>query len=449
LIDLPLLSRLRLLINGKTRGGEEVAYFLAFNVANVLNYAYLVSMGLLLGTESYGLFGALFGLVYLVSALGNTVQIAVARHVAVAQAAGALSRQVIFVALVLAAVLAALVGLVFLALSPTLAQAFHSPSEPLLWTSLAIVLSILMPAGYGVLQGKQNFHRLGASLLAAALFRIAIGGALVAAGWGPSGALAGVAIGYVASGLLALGPQASKTSISPGRVEAPSFSSLAAILVVSIAMAVPTSVDVALVKHFFPAVQAGMFTAVAVLGRIVLFVPLAISYIALPKVVARVSGGGDPSPLLRSSLIQTGAVASSAALLLLFLTTVLGWTPAGDISGVMTPLYWYLTGMVAFAFVATFTYYQIGRGNFASVFALLIPGTIAQPLLIILFHGSLTAVAQVVFAVNLLLLAACLLPAALTQVKIWHLPWVSRDTERNKRILHVGDAIPQRTVDAE
>jgi len=46
-------------------GRREAAYFLSFNAANVLNYAYLVLMGFLLGEDSYGLFGALFGVVYL------------------------------------------------------------------------------------------------------------------------------------------------------------------------------------------------------------------------------------------------------------------------------------------------------------------------------------------------------------------------------------------------
>ena len=42
----------------------------------------------MVSTESYGLFGALFGLIYLVSALGNTVQLATARDVAHLQARG-------------------------------------------------------------------------------------------------------------------------------------------------------------------------------------------------------------------------------------------------------------------------------------------------------------------------------------------------------------------------
>lgn len=420
-----MIESLTPLRSGRTRWIGEVTYFLAFNATNALNYAYLVGMGLLLGTERYGLFGALFGLVYLVSALGNTVQVAVARHIAFCQAAqgGPLARQQVVRAFLPSASLATVVGLAFLALSPVLAQAFHSTLEPLLWTSLAIALSVLVPAGYGVLQGTQRFAWLGASLLVAALFRIMAGSALVLVDWGPSGALAGVAIGYTASGLVALLAGASEArSERPARAAATSVQSLAAILVASIAIAVPTSLDVALVKHFFPPLEAGMFTAVAVLGRVVLFVPLAVSFITLPKVAARVSRGVDPSPLLWSSLAQTGILAGGAAALLVLLTAGFGWSPVGaDISGAITPLLWYLPAMVAFALVVPSVYYRIGCDNATIVFALLVPGIIAQAVLVALFHGSLTTVAQVMFVVNIFLLAASLIPIALPRLDIPYL----------------------------
>ena len=46
--------------------------------------------------------------------------------------------------------------------------------------------------------------------------------------------------------------------------------------------------------------------------------------------------------------------------------------------------------------------------------ALLIPGLLAQAVAVLLFHSALTAVAQAMFAVNLVLLVASLLPAVLT-----------------------------------
>jgi len=91
--------------------------------------------------------------------------------------------------------------------------------------------------------------------------------------------------------------------------------------------------------------------------------------------------------------------------------------------------------MVAFALVVASVYYPIRCGNTSYVFALLAPGIAAQALLILLLHDSLTTVAQVMFAVGFLLLAASLLHAALPRVRASHvqhlLPrWAGADTWR-------------------
>lgn len=396
------------------RWGDEAAYFLAFNVANVLNYAYLVLMGVLLGTESYGLFGALFGLVYLVSALGNTVQMAIARHVAYWQPPrGEVTWRSVVAMSWLPGLVAITLGLLFVAVSPVLAGALHSPTQPLLWTGLAIALSVVVPAAYGVLQGSQHFSRLGLSLLVAAVARIAVGGALVVAGGGTSAALLGVALGYAASGLVFLMPVSGRAKAPAWEVPALSLWSMGAFLVASVAVAVPTSMDVVLVKHFFPAREAGMYAAVAVLGRVVLFMPLAVSFILLPKVARRVSEGRDGTHLFWWGAGLTGALSAGAAVVIAA-ASGFGLSPVGsDISGAVQALHWYLPAMVAFALVVAAAYNQLGRGNSGYVFAVLVPGVVAQAALIILVHGSLTAVAQMMFAVNGLLLGGSLLHAAL------------------------------------
>ncbi len=93
----------------------------------------------------------------------------------------------------------------------------------------------------------------------------------------------------------------------------------------------------------------------------------------------------------------------------------LGWSPVGrEISTATGALYRYLPAMIAFALVVPSIYYQIGRGNVRYLFALLIPGMLAQTVAVMLFHSSLMAVAQAMLAVNVSLLVASLLPAVLS-----------------------------------
>ena len=55
-------------------------------------------------------------------------------------------------------------------------------------------------------------------------------------------------------------------------------------LSLAIFMAMPTSVDVMLVTHFFGATQSGLYNAVATLGKVVISLPMVVSFVLLPKV---------------------------------------------------------------------------------------------------------------------------------------------------------------------
>jgi hypothetical protein len=171
---------------------NEAVYFVIFNLTNVLNYVYLIFVGFLLGADSYGLFGALFGIVYLASSLGNMVKMAVARHVATVQAqnGGVVTRQVVLGGLVWSGAFAGVVGLVLLLAVPLIANALDSAMAPVAWSCLAIMLSIWVPSAYGVLQGMERFPPLGTALLVAAFVRrgrraVAAGGRRRANGWYP------------------------------------------------------------------------------------------------------------------------------------------------------------------------------------------------------------------------------------------------------------------------
>jgi O-antigen/teichoic acid export membrane protein len=391
----------------------EAVYFVAFNFTNVLNYVYLVFVGFYLGSDSYGLFGALFGIVYLASALGNTVKMAVARHVATVQArnGGAVNRQVVTAGLIWSAGLAIVVALVLVPTVPLIAEAFDSPTTPVVWTCLAIALSIWVPAAYGILQGMERFPSLGGALLVAAFVRIGTGGALVAVGAGVSGAMAGVVLGFAASAVFSLILCYSEVRDADGQpwipVPAPRLGALATVLIASIVVAAPTSLDVAVVRHIFSGDQAGVFTGIAVLGRAIIFASVAVSFTVLPKVAARTASGSDTGRLLLDSLAVTGVLAVAAAGAIVFAVDGLGWQIVGtDVSGAAAALHWYLAAMVLFSLTVTIIYYQVGKGDRSFILLAGAPGIVLQSLLVALIPTSLTGIAQLLFGMNAALLAA-------------------------------------------
>ncbi|MEX0682327.1 MAG: oligosaccharide flippase family protein [Dehalococcoidia bacterium] len=390
----------------------EAAYFVIFNLTNVLNYVYLIFVGFFLGADSYGLFGALFGIVYLASALGNMVKMAVARHVATASAqnGGAITKQVVTAGLAWSAGFALVVGLILVPAVPLVADALDSPTAPVVWSCLAIAFSIWASAAYGVLQGMERFPSLGAALFVAAAVRIALGGVLVVSGAGVTGAMMGVVLGFAVSALFALvlcfrqaREPADGRAWTP--VAAPRLGSLATVLVASIVVAAPTSLDVVVVRHVFSGQDAGVFTGIAVLGRVIIFASIAVPFTVLPKVAARTASGTDTGRLLVDSLAITGCLALAAAGAIVFAVDVLGWQLVGtDVSGAGAALHWYLAAMVLFSLTATVIYYQVGKADGHFVLLAGAPSVVLQGLLIVLIPASLTGVAQLVFVMNAALL---------------------------------------------
>lgn len=392
---------------------NEAVYFAIFNLTNVLNYVYLVLVGFFVGADSYGLFGALFGIVYLASAVGNTVKMAVARHVAAARArtGGEVARRDVVGLLAWSAAFAALVALALVAATPAIANAFDSPTEPVLWAGLAIALSIWVPTTYGILQGLERFPMLGSVLLVAAFLRITAGAALLAVGGGVSGALAGVVLGFAGSAVYAVflclrharGGTSAEGWIG---VPAPRIGALFTVLVAGLVIAAPTSLDVAIVRYVFSAEDAGVYTGISVLGRVILFASVAVPFTILPKVTARTEAGAPTGRLLAEGLAITGGLASAAAVGIVLATGALGWQLGGvDVSSASAALHWYLAAMVLFSLTVAIVHYQVGRSSGTFILAAGLPSVALQGILIALVPGSLTAVAQLLCALNAVLLA--------------------------------------------
>lgn len=85
------------------------------------------------------------------------------------------------------------------------------------------------------------------------------------------------------------------------------------------AILIPTSADVVIVRHFFSPFDAGLYTAASILGRIVLFLPMAVSLVLFPKFVHNWTLGDSSRGLLYRGLgltaLLSGAVCSVFALL--------------------------------------------------------------------------------------------------------------------------------------
>lgn len=377
-------------------------FFVAFNASNVLNYAFLLAMSRALRPDEFALFASLFGAVYFASALGNTLMTATAAAVATgADAAAAIVGRsvrrlmVLGVPAAMAIAIAARPAADFLRSDDFIAIGLAGAA---LWALL------LASVGYGGLQGAERFGLLGTAFIVAAAGRVALGLAFVWLGMGVDGAMLGVAAGLAASAALSLATFAKRDAVRAGHAAPASLTPLVPALIASIAIAIPTSADVVLVRHYFAAQDAGAYAAVSTLGKIVVFGPLAVSLALFPSMVREHAQGTLRAGALRRMVAATAAVAvpSAAAILL-------AWAVA---PGVIFARYdvgfsliaMYLGAMLAFSLVVSLLYVALARRQ-TTVIAAVPLGLAAELLIVAAWHPSSAAVASVLLAGNLALLA--------------------------------------------
>lgn len=377
-------------------------FFVAHNVSNVINYAFLLVMSQALAPAEFALFAALFGAIYLASALANTVQTSMAATVAVDANGGtaavrAAMRRVTLLALPIAAV-------TIVVARPAAAFLHSDDLTSVFITGASVWLFLLAAVGYGGLQGSGRFALLGSGLIVAAVGRLVLGLAFLWIGFGVAGALLGVAVGLSLSAALAFAPFAK----SAPRAEAVSFQPPTAVLaafLASVAIAIPTSADVVLAQHYFTGDQAGAYAAVSVLGKVVIFGPLAISLIFFPILVRRHADGQPVLPLLGLALLATGGV----ALLLAAAIAALGATAPDVLLRGYTAspefLFAYLAAMLVYSLVVTLLYFNLARRHFGFIGAVIL-GLVIEMSIVALWHPDALRVALVLLFGNLALFGA-------------------------------------------
>ena len=302
-------------------------------VANAGNYGFNLVMAFLLGPEAYGALAALLALVLVGSVPGLALQAVVARRTALAGGSvwpGA-RRLVGRAGLGLA--------LLTVVAAPALVLFLHLDSAvPLLWLALALAPTPLLFAVQGLLQGRERFAALAAVMVAGATVKLAIGLALVAAGFGVNGAMAGVAAGGVLAALAGLRLAAPGVGGAVGP-EPGWWREVGGATTGLLGLFLLANLDVLLARHYLDRAAAGRYALGAVVAKIAFWAPQFVVTIVFPRLV----GGADPRRLVgRSALVIGGfggllAAALAMAALAGLAVPVLGAGYAG--LGPLLPLF--------------------------------------------------------------------------------------------------------------
>lgn len=268
--------------------------------------------------EEYGLFAALLGLVSWLSTPANGLQSSIAQQTISAlspeaerQLRGTVRRLLLVLLGIWLLVLAAV-----LLLQKQLMTKFTIYHPASLWITMLIGLPVLwQPVFSGILQGKQNFLWLGwRSILDAAVRCTAVFVFVRAMGVHVTGAMAGVFLGSCTSLAIAFW-QAWPTLRGPADpVEWGAWLRRALPLTLGLAAsAFMLAADTVIVRRYFPPEQTGLYGAVALIGRALMYLIVPVTQVMFPKVV-QAAARSESTDAMTHALAVTGLVGAAGAL---------------------------------------------------------------------------------------------------------------------------------------
>lgn len=387
---------------------------LATVVTNGANYVYSLIMGRQLGPELFGEFTALLGVLMILSVASQSVQTVVARYATSirrdegAEVVVAFARRLIW----RLTLLGAAGFLIWVPISFPLSAALQIDSAvPVICAGSALILGFSLPVIWGVYQGEQRFRHLGTNMVVLAIGRLVIGCGLVLVGASVAGAIGAISIATAIAFALAypsVRRAAAGTAAADETAGPPARALIDYGLPTTLGLAawtLLTNLDVVIVKAAATSTEAGYYGAAATIGKIALFLPLALGLVIFPKAAARHVAGIDSRLLMR----RTGqaVVAASAVLILvclvegrLALRLMFGesYTEATEL---LVPV---VAAMCCFALtnVLLFYYLSVHRMRFAGM---LFAAVVVQAIALLLTAADPLAAAYVQLGVGLAIVA--------------------------------------------
>ena len=387
--------------------------FSATIVANLLAYLFHAYMGRSLGAAEYGILGSLLAAFYILSIPLKAISTVVTKFVSEFKARKEYGK---VASLLFSGMrkLSRYTILIFIGLSLgswLIADFLRIPSPlPVILMGLLLALAVVLSVPRGVLRGLQKFGQLGLNVSIEALIRLVLGILLVSLGLGINGAILAYGLGYLAAIVLVLMPLRFLFHVRNETIDVSSIYkfSLPA-LAMSICLAVMTNVDLIFVKHFFTSEEAGIYTVVSVLGKVIFFVSGAFTIPMFPLVSELHTRGENTLLILKKSLFYvisfSGMVIAAYWLSSSFIVHTLygrAYSAAVPLVGAMG------IAMGLIALVMVYTTYLLALKNMRFI-KVLLGCTFLQVILLSLFHHALLEVIQVLILTNGLTLFLLLL----------------------------------------
>jgi O-antigen/teichoic acid export membrane protein len=297
----------RELLQGHVVRGSAILLLSTALVA-ATNLFYNLLLARMLGASSFGHASALYTLLMMVTAITLSFQIVTSKFVA--RNPETLVRAQIYATMLRRAWQVGLgVSTLVVAGSAYLKSYFNLPAQHDL-VLLAIAAGVYIPLGVrrGRMQGCYQFRGLAINVVVEVAVKL--GGALLFLhfGMGVTGVMTAVLLSIVAAYLVSA--PGAQYRAKPGLIKIAPFGEGMQAVMYFIGQVILSNLDILLVKHFFPPPEAGIYAAVALVGRVVFMLSWSVVSSMFPVSASRTEDQGGRS-VLYTGLLLVGTVTSA------------------------------------------------------------------------------------------------------------------------------------------
>jgi len=393
------------------------ANFLVFfivNLGNVFNYLFQLVMGKLLSPHDYGTMNALFSLAVIAFAPFTVIPPVVANFTASYSAKNDFSRVTCLTKYSFYSGLGLGIAMFFLGLLFTshIENYLKIKKSLYVWISIAqVATGIFSLVLIGALQGLRRFLSYSISLSSFPLSKFLLGILLVGVfNLGLIGALMSPLIANIfplVLSLFFLKEILFSKEVCDFKEMKKIFKQMLIysfpVAIAYIGLALLSSTDMLMVKHYFSAKETGMYSAAVVIGKIAYFLPYTVITVLFPVVSAEHAKGQNT---LKFLLISLGLIFLISGSIVFTFWTFPKFTIGILIGEKYIPAYSILKivgfSMMFLAFITAVVNYSLAKRNWRFLYPLVI-GVLVEPLIIFFNHKTLEAVALSVLGVSLLL----------------------------------------------
>jgi O-antigen/teichoic acid export membrane protein len=386
--------------------------FCATMLVNVLGYAFHFAISRKIGVEQYGVLSALnagFMISGVIGGIGSTVVIKYAAEFRArddrAHLAALVHKLTIYGSLA-----AALVMVAGIAASPFVAAYLKIANVTAVALTMVVIgFSVATPCLRGVFAGTEDFRGYSISTVLESTLKAVFGIGLVYAGYGVDGAFGGWACGSgiaLVYTIVALGRRYRRIPDAPLSLDFSRLArTMASVAVATLLITTISYADVIVVKHFADPTTAGLYGALSLSGKILLFLVGFVPTVVLPKATRQALSGVSPINVFLQAIAISVAMSSAGLVVYYFFPSLVVTTLAGASFAPAAPyVFSYGFAMVLLAGLNVVVVYKMGihRFDFLAPLAVCAIGEVVG---MSLFHQTLSQVIAVLIVGNALAFA--------------------------------------------